>query len=138
MEELDELLANCGFVKQIRINTFQNIEKFIGFTLPDDYQYYLNNYSNFEGFIKEQYISLYNPNNLIEVNKEYGVKPNSNTIIIGNNGASEIIGIRMMNKNEYQIFITQYIEDIEEYIEIGNSFTDMIKRLYSGTGWFDN
>jgi hypothetical protein len=140
VEELEYLLAKSGFVKRRQVkNGFQNIESIIGFQLPDDYKFYLNNYEPFEGFVGEQYIVLYTAENLLELNNGSVFDGSfSNTIAIGSNGASEIIGIKSLEANNCKIVIAQYIQDIDDHIEIGTSFTDMLMRLNEGVEWFNN
>jgi hypothetical protein len=136
MKELEDLLVKSGFIKRSQIkNDFKDIESQIGFQLPDDYKYYLNNYEPFEGFIGKEYIVLHSAANLLELNS-YHTFNESNTIIIGSNGASETIGIRLLDSNNYRIVIAQYIQDIDDQIEIGTSFSEMLKRLIEGIQWF--
>jgi len=140
MEELEYLLAKCGFIKKVQIkNSFQDIENLIGFQLPDDYRYYLNNYEQFEGFIGEEYLALYGNDELLELNAIHETEDYaSNTISIGCNGASENIGIKSINEHDHRVVIAQYIHDTGDHIEIGVSFTDMIQRLNEGIAWFNN
>jgi len=138
MEEVEYLLAKIGFIKRPRVQyDFRKIEALIGFQLPDDYKYYQNNYEPFDGDIGEQYVVLDSADELSELNDwstfdEYS----SQTIAIGSNGASETIGIRFITPNTYKIVIAQYIQDIDDQIEIGLSFTDMLRRLDEGIEWF--
>lgn len=138
MQELDDLLEKCGFVKQNNANhDFLIIEQNIGFSLPADYKYYLNNYESFEGFISEQYISLYNFDTVCAFNADIDEEDKlSASILIGSNGACENIGLQYLGSNDYRVAISQYIFIADEYIEIGTSFTDMIQRLNNGADWF--
>jgi len=136
MDELEYLLAKSGFVKRLLIkNDFQSIEDVIGFQLPDDYKYYLNNYEPFEGSIGEQFMVLYSANDLLELNGIFDASL-SKTIAIGSNGASETIGIRLSGPNTYKIVVAQYIQDVDDHIEIGTSFIDVLRRLDEGLEWF--
>lgn len=136
MENLEYLLEKFGFVKQTRVdNDFRRIENFIGFQLPDDYKYYLNNYKPFEDFVGEQYIALYTVADLVALNNLNALL--SNTIAIGSDGASETIGISFLETSNYKIVMAQYIQNVDDYIEIGTSFTDMLKRLDEGLKWFN-
>jgi hypothetical protein len=140
MEEFEYLLEKCGFIKKPRIqNNFLDLENLVGFKMPDDYKYYLNNYEPFEGFIGQEYIALYEIDELLVLNITDEIDYHQSKIIsIGSNGASENIGIKPINDNNYRIVIAQYIRDVDDHIEIGLSFTDMLKRLNEGLTWFDN
>ena len=138
MKELENLLAKCGFVKRASAkNDFQAVEALIGFQLPSDYKYYLENYEQFQKFIGEQYIALYRTDELVVLNERYEIKDYiSNTLTIGSNGAGEFIGIKLVGQDNYQIIIAPFIGGIDDQIEIGSSFTDMLKRLNEGILWF--
>jgi len=143
MQELDDLLEKCGFVKQNNANyDFLTIEQNIGFSLPADYKYYLNNYEPFDDWIGEQYVSLYNFDTVIQMNSFVTDESMNNqmrlskTVAIGSNGASEIIGLRSMSDLSFLAVIGQYIYDLDDHIKIGISFTDMVQRLYNGADWF--
>jgi len=138
MESLGLLLDKCGFIKKDRVsNDFKAIEDFIGFSLPADYKFYLDNYEPFDDIIGEQWLVLDDINLLLESKGIYSPEQRkANTIQIGGNGASEAIGIRHLGDNSYQIVIAQYIMDVDDHIEIGSSFTDMLQRLISGVEWF--
>jgi hypothetical protein len=138
MQTLDDLLAKCGFTKREvadRID-FNIIESLAGFQLPMDYKYYLANYHSFEGFIGQEYIALYEADRLLALN-EINDEDISYTKLIGSNGASESMGIRMNEDGTYHLVIAQYLSEIDDHIVIGVSFTDMIERLVNGTGWFE-
>ena len=138
MQNLEALLIKFCFVKRDKVDhDFGSIENLIGFALPADYKFYLDNYEPFEGDIGEQYISLYSVADLIAFNSEFNTEEKeANTILIGSNGASESIGIRFFEEGEHQVVIAQYITDIDDHIEVGDSFTDTIKRLENGQVWF--
>ncbi|RKR82721.1 hypothetical protein BDD43_2906 [Mucilaginibacter gracilis] len=139
MEELKYLLDKFGFVKQPQVdNDFQEIESLIGFHLPEDYKYYLNNYKPFDDSIGKQYVVLYSIDDLFEMNKPGTLDEwYTYTVQIGNNGASEAIGIKFWELNNYKVVIAQYIQNIDDQIEIGTSFTDMLKRLDKEIEWFN-
>ncbi len=137
MEDLEYLLDKFGFVRQTQVNNnFQKIESLIRFQLPEDYKYYLENYNPFDDSIGQEYVVLYSINDLLEISRE-GIINDSHTIAIGSNGASETIGIRFWEPKNYKIVIAQYIQDIDDHIEIGTSFTDMLQRLDAGKEWFE-
>lgn len=117
---------------------FQAIEESIGFSLPADYKYYLNNYQPFEDYINDQYISLYNFETVSTFNRDISEKDKlSSSVLIGSNGASESIGLQFSGDFNYRAVIAQYMFDSGDYIEIGASFTDMLQRLSDGVEWFE-
>lgn len=140
MEELEYLLEKFGFIKKPQTaDDFHDIENLVGFKMPDDYKYYLNNYEPFEGFIGEEYLAFYKTDELLTLNTiDDPDDSDSAVIVIGSNGASEYIGIKPINDKDYRVVIGQYIRDADDHIEIGLSFTDMLKRLNEGIEWFDN
>jgi hypothetical protein len=137
MKQLEDLLAKCGFAKRDFVNIdFDAIETLAEFTLPIDYKYYLNNYHAFEGFIGEEYLALYEADMLLALN-ENNDDGTSDTVLIGSNGASESIGIRMNDDGSYSLVIAQYLSDIDDHIIIGTSFTNILERLANSIGWFE-
>jgi hypothetical protein len=138
--QLDALLNKYNFSrKPIELTiSFEKIEKEIGFELPDDYKYYLSNFNYFEGFLGPEYLKLFDYDNLLERNQEYGIREVlSNTIMIGNNGSSEFIAIECLNAKGYRVVLSPLIDLSDEYhIEIGASFSDMLDRLNNGIEWF--
>jgi len=120
MEALEILFEKCGFIKKGRVsNDFKTIEDFIGFSLPADYKFYLDNYEPFDDIIGEQWLVL-DDIDLLLASKDlyFPEQRTANTIQIGSNGASEAIGIRYLCNNIYQIVAAQYIMDIDDHIEI--------------------
>ncbi|CAD7803769.1 hypothetical protein CHRY9390_01128 [Chryseobacterium aquaeductus] len=118
---------------------FKAIEDKIGFELPQDYKDYSIEYDEHEGFIGEEFIRLWSPENLIDWNTDYQIFENlPKTIAIGDNGNGEFIGIQFIENGNYEIILSTYIDlDPEFNIEIGKSFTDFIERLSQGKTWFN-
>ena len=136
--KMEELLLKYNFPKIQANNSADEIEKQIGFPLPNDYKNFLGNYSGFNGVIGEQYIALWDCDNLLELNNEYGINAAlENTIGIGTNGASEFLAIKLLHANNYQVVVSPLIDLDEQYhIEIGSSFTDFLQRLDRKEEWF--
>ncbi|MDB5158261.1 MAG: / family protein [Mucilaginibacter sp.] len=141
MNELENLLTQCDFEKKEKVDyDFQAIEDYIGFPLPLDYKYYLNNYEQFQDFVGEEYLALYKIDELIENNEGYNVKEyyDLNTLIIGSNGGGEFIGINFSNRKNYKLVLAPFIGDfVTDQIEIGSSFSNMLQRLIDGKQWFN-
>ena len=139
MTRLDDLLTKQGFSKKTSKSNidFPIIEEHLRFKLPEDYKYYLANYDDFEGFVGEEYLRLWKIDDLFKLNKEYGVNDLPDTIAIGTNGNMEFIAIEL-KVNDYRIVLSPFIDiDVQNHIEIGTSFSDMLIRLKNGIKWFN-
>lgn len=117
----------------------ESIENRLGFTFPEDYKEYLLNYQGFEGSIGEEYVILWDLNDLLEQNEEYFILENlPATVGIGSNGAGELIALERKDENEFRVVLTPFIDLSQEYhIHIGDSFTDFLQRLKNGQAWFN-
>ena len=140
MTRLEDILNKYSFSKKTIESpiSFDEIEKEIGFELPDDYKYYLANFDYFEDFVGPEYVKLFGYDSLLKSNQEYGVTDTlPNTIMIGNNGSSEFIAIELTSTNNYRVVLSPLIDlSAECHIEIGLSFSDMLNRLDNGVEWF--
>ncbi|MDI9862541.1 SMI1/KNR4 family protein [Flectobacillus roseus] len=140
MEKFEEILSKYELVKRRnkpRI-TFKKVEKIIGFKLPEDYKSFALNYSEFEDFIGEQNIRLWNFDEIIEINEEYEIfECLPKTLGIGDNGSGEFIAIEKLDNLNFRIVLSPFLIEEEAHIEIGNSFTDFLERLENGIEWFN-
>lgn len=129
---------NCPKRTQESLTTIDQIENIIKFNLPSDYKTYLQNYLGFEEHIGQEFVLLWDFDELVEKNKDYGIFINlPNTIGIGGNGNSEFIAIELLDNGKYRIVLSPFIDlDKQYHIEIGNSFTDFLVRLDNGQEWF--
>ncbi|HVS91809.1 MAG TPA: SMI1/KNR4 family protein [Mucilaginibacter sp.] len=120
------------------MDPFAEIEQFVRFEMPEDYKYFLKNYHAFEGFIGNEYIKLWDCDELIRNNIAYQIDKNlPYTLAIGTNGSGEFIGIEKVLYSDYRLIISPFIDLSAAYhIEIGTSFFDMLHRLDSGKNWF--
>jgi hypothetical protein len=141
MTELEAILTKYNFPRRTRRATtqFEEIENQIGFTLPADYKFYLDNYDEYEEFVGPELVSLWDMDELLSRNKDTGIFDNLPlTIGIGNNPSSEFIAIEFMDNKNYRIVLSPFIDLGKQYhIDIGNSFTDFFVRLDNGKQWFD-
>jgi hypothetical protein len=140
MENFEEIFSKYEIAKRISKpkTTFEEIEKIINFKLPEDYKSFALNYSEFEDFIGEQYIRLWNFDEIIEINTEYGIFENlPKTLGIGGNGSGEFIAIEKLYNDKLRVILSPFIIEKEAHIEIGNSFTEFLERLENGTEWFN-
>jgi hypothetical protein len=114
------------------------IEREIGFELPEDYKDFLLKYAGHETQIGEEFIKLWDKEDLLSSNQGYDIFKNlPGTIGIGSNGAGEFIGIEKLDDERLRIILTPFIDlDKQYYIEVGNSFTDFLLKLDEGEKWF--
>ena len=140
MEKLEQLLLKYKFEKRSNSpkTTFEKVEDFINFKLPDDYKFFAKNYLDFEESIGEEYVRLLDFDELIEINTDYEILEYlTKTLIIGGNAGGEYIAIEQTEQNNLRIILSPYIVfEKEAHIEIGNSFTDFLERLDNGQQWF--
>jgi len=139
--ELETILTKYNFPKRTTRPTtrFEEIENQIGFELPDDYKFYLNNYGEYEEFVGAEPVSLWDFDELLSRNKDAGIFDNLPlTLGIGNNPSSEFIAIEFIDNKNYRIVLSPFIDlDKQYHIDIGSSFTDFFVRLDNGKEWFD-
>ena len=71
-------------------------------------------------------------------NNEYEITENLENIFgIGGNGGGEFIAIQNLNNKNVKIILCPFIDMKENnFIEIGNSFSDFLIRLNNGEEWF--
>nr|WP_315153994.1 SMI1/KNR4 family protein [uncultured Flavobacterium sp.] len=140
MEKFKEILTKYEAVKRNNKpkTTFEDVEKIINFKLPEDYKSFALNYSEFENFIGDQNVILWNFDEIIEINTGYEIFENlPKTLGIGGNGSGEYIAIEEIDGNNLRIVLSPFIIEKEAHIEIGNSFTDFLQRIENGKEWFD-
>ncbi|WP_276373144.1 SMI1/KNR4 family protein [Chryseolinea sp. H1M3-3] len=115
-----------------------DIEREIRFELPADYKDFLSRYGGHETQIGEEYIKLWDKEDLLSLNRGYEIFENlPRTIGIGSNGAGEFIGIEKLDDGLLRIILTPFIDlDKQYHIEIGSSFTDFLLKLDEGEKWF--
>jgi hypothetical protein len=141
MLKIEQIIEKYNFqkrTKKAKIN-IEEVENKINFSLPEDYKFYAKNYIENESFIGNEFVRLWDFNELLEINNEYEITQNlKNTIGIGGNGSSEFIAIELLENREYRIILSPFIDLNKIYnIEIGKSFTDFFERLESGKDWFE-
>ena len=140
MKTVNELLLkyNCPKRTQKAKTKIEQIQRILNFNLPNDYLFFLQNYSGFEQFIGPQFVRLWDIDELIGVNIDYQIFDNlPKTLAIGGNGSSEFIAIEQTVDNSIRVVLTPFIDlDKQYHIEIGRSFTDFLQRLHNGQEWF--
>jgi hypothetical protein len=142
MTELDNILTKYNFPKRTTnaLTRFEEIEQQIGFSLPPDYKYFLDNYSEYEEFVGPELVTLWDTDDLMQINKDTRIFDNLPlTIGIGNNPSSEFIAIEFLSNGNYRIVLSPFIDlDKQYHIDIGSSFTDFFVRLDKGVELFNN
>jgi hypothetical protein len=126
-------------ISPLKKSIFQLIENKVGFQLPEDYKFFSENYPGLDNFIGEQYVSIWNVENLIEYNTDYEVfNEFKKGIGIGSNGSSEMIALKKTKENTFKIILVPYLDldDEATHIQIGDSFINFFERLESGKEWF--
>lgn len=141
MFEIERIFTNYNFIKRtenLKINVNQ-VEQKVDFLLPSDYIFYAENYIENESFIGNEYVKLWDFNEILKLNTEYEITENfENIIAIGGNGSSELILIEFIKSEEYRIVLVPAFDFAKiNWIEIGNSFADFFHRLENGKNWFD-
>ena len=137
--ELEEILSKYDFPKgALSLETnFEEIEKTIGFPLPEDYKYFLNNFVEHECLLGTEYLRLWDVNSLLVHNQGYEIqKYLTNTLAIGTDMSGGCIAMELVEETNYRIVLMEFI-GLDYPIEIGSSFTDMLKRLDEGKEWFN-
>jgi hypothetical protein len=141
MTELEAILSKYNFQKQLTkpTTTIEEIENKIGFLLPNDYKFYLDNYEEYEAFVGPELFNLWSIEELLLTNRNTGIFENLPlTLGIGNNSSSEFIAIEFIDSKTYRIILSPFIDlDKQYHIDIGHSFTDFFVRLDSGKEWFN-
>lgn len=141
MLEIEKLFAKYNFQKRTEKPkiTIEEVENKIDFSLPEDYKFYATNYIENESFVGNEFVRLWDFNEILEINSEYKIIESlKNTIGIGVNGSSEFIGIENLENGECRMVLSPFIDLDKRYnIEIGNSFTDFFERLEKGKDWFE-
>jgi len=140
MEQFEEIITKyevVGRTHKLKI-TFDEVEKLVGFKLPDDYKTFATKYLEFEDFIGEQNVRLWNFDEIIDINTDYEIFTYlPQTLEIGENGSGEFIAIEHLGNNNLRIVLSPFIIEQEANIEIGTSFTDFLQRLENGKEWFN-
>lgn len=142
MKKFEEILNQYNCPKRINQSsiTIEQIEQTVQFKIPEDYKIYLQNYSGFESTIGNEFVRLWDLDELIEANKDYGIfEQLPNTLGIGGNGGGEFIALELLENDYHRIVLSPFIDlDKGYHIEIGTSFSDFLLRLQNGREWFED
>lgn len=139
MKKLEFLLSKYEFKKRQIPFTLNmgEIEKLIGFKLPGDYLFFLKYYVGYENFIGNEFVRLWDADELIISNLKYDIFGSLHSIMgIGGNGGGEFIGIEKTELN-LNLVLSPFLDfEKTNHIIIGNSFTDFLIRLDEKREWF--
>lgn len=117
MPHIEAILAKYKVPKRKEASNeaIKELESGVGFTLPEDYKGFLINYQGFEDSVGEEYVRLWDLNELKQQNEEYLILENlPNTIGIGSNGAGELIALEKKDEEEFRVVLTPFIDLSEE------------------------
>lgn len=99
--------------------------------LPTDYYELLEYTNGGKGFIGEEYIILYELEELENINNEYNVSTFiPDLYLIGSNGSSEAIAIDFSN-HEIKYVLIPFIFDKNDQIELGRTINELLERIYN-------
>jgi hypothetical protein len=140
MDTLDDILTKHNWPEMTtpgKVDT-ADIETKIGFELPNDYKYFISNYTGHETQMGQEFFKLWGKENLMLLNKEYKILEHlPATFGIGDNGGGELIAIEKLEIGDFRIILTPFIDlDRQFHIVIGESFTDFLLRIDKGEKWF--
>jgi hypothetical protein len=140
MQLIEQLLSKYKFSKRNKKPQaiLEEIEDVVHFKLPVDYLPYALNYSGFDEFIGNEFVRLWDFDELIQTNTDYQIFNHlPKTLGIGGNGSSEFIAIGQTENGSMRVVLSPFVDlDTQYHIEIGKSFTDFLKRLDDGEAWF--
>jgi len=129
----NKYLKDLELNKPASIELIQDVEKNLGIKFPEDYIDFMLFSNGCEGSIGENYIILWNTEDIIENNENYEVQTYApNIVIFGSNGGGEAFGFDMRNKNIKYIMLP-FMFDYNDIIDQGYFLNDFFERLYSDT-----
>lgn len=108
-----------------------DLEKRLEVNFPDDYKLFLKEVNGFEGEIGESYVRLVGVSDIEEYTTDYCADFYPDKICIGTNGGGELFVIDKRNEKAKYGFLPA-IGDMEDYIELGDTFDKFISRLSEG------
>ena len=117
------------FYPPVEVNQFDLIETSLGIQLPDDYKAFLRTTNGFDGMIGESYCVLNKIEDLPSLTVNYCKEFFPWAIHIGSNGGGEMYVLDKRG-NSLTYGMLPYIGEDDDYIPLGQSFLDFIKRLY--------
>lgn len=139
MEKFEEILERYKCPKRAfsLSTTVEALEAIVKTALPTDYKKYLIHYLGFEGHIGQEFVRLWDLDELIDLNEKYRIfSCLPNTLAIGTNGSSEFISIEF-DTGDVRIVLSPLIDlDKQLHVEIGTTFSDFLIRLDAGEPWF--
>lgn len=140
MDKFEQILSkyNCSKRRGKPKTAFEEVEKIINFTLPEDYKKFALSYLEFEDFIGKENVRLWDFDEIIEINTDYQIfEYLPKTLGIGGNGGGEYIAIEQLEDSSFRVILSPFVFiEKEAHIEIGTSFTDFLIRLDNGQEWF--
>mgnify|MGYP000545040380 CR=1 FL=1 len=125
-----ELRVRDGIAEEI-----SKIEQEIQWHFPEDYKYYVLNFTEHEIELNHQFIITWDIFELLEVNRK-NFYAEQEVFAIGGDGGGSFIGFDLSEKENGRIIYDNMIGCERQYfVEIGSSFTDIFMRLEKGITW---
>jgi hypothetical protein len=127
IEDIIKKISNqWNIISIAELQQISTIEKELGIVFPEDYKTFLKWSNGGEGYIGENYISLWKVENLIILNKEYQIQKylSNSFLAIGTDGGGISYGFNVSN---YTVFKCPFGDlDINEISIVAKSFKDFL------------
>ncbi|MEA5457739.1 SMI1/KNR4 family protein [Arcicella sp. LKC2W] len=140
MKKIQDFFERYNTIKRTNIprNAILQIENIIGFQIPNDYKFFIENYTVFENSVGQECLQLWGLEEVVDNNLQYEIFEYLPKILgIGTNLGGEFIAIEKLNEDTFRIVLSPLIDlDKQYHIKIGDSFTDFIERVEDGKEWF--
>lgn len=132
MQVIDSILRKIAWQERPAPNDsgLPELESEMSFKLPEDYKDFLTRYCGDEKFFGENYVCLWDKDDVLIQNRNYQIPEFlPGAIGIGTNGAGELYAL-LTTRYGHQVIKTPFIsmEPIDHH-EVGMSFSDFLQKL---------
>lgn len=136
MEPIRMILGKYFEIRTTKIKSEVH-EKLNEYGFPIDYRFFLENYNGADLTIGKEYFQLWSIEDVFACNNDYQIqKYLPACFAIGTNLGGEFIGIDFRSNSK--IILCPFGDlDYENFIQIGESFTDFFVCLENGKEWFN-
>ena len=122
------------FFPPAEISAIELVEKNLGIKLPQDYVDFLLTTNGFAGMIGESYVVFEQIKKVEEYTSSYCSEFFPWAIYIGTDGGNEMYVIDKRGLS-YNFGLLPYISDVNDFINLGNTFEGFIRHLYDNDFW---
>jgi len=98
---------------------------------PDDFRLFLKRVDGYEGFVGKSYVHLAGVNDMEELTDAYCSESYPDKICIGSDGGGEVFVLDRSGSNQ-RFGVVPAIGEENDYIELGDTFSRFLDRLYQG------